>query len=121
SWLVEACADVGDIASARRYAAHVLLRARHGERLGEAAASRALARLAAKADRPDDCARWMKRADLSARLRGSRRENALNETLAARLEASAGRPCSARRVEHAQAELRAMGMNWYADRMLSPF
>ncbi|MCB1536200.1 MAG: AAA family ATPase [Rhodoblastus sp.] len=121
SWLVEACADVGDIASARRYAAHVLLRARHGERLGEAAASRALARLAAKADRPDDCARWMKRADLSARLRGSRRENALNEALAARLEASAGRPCSARRVEHAQAELRAMGMNWYADRMLSPF
>ena len=118
SWLVEACADVDDIASARRYAAHVLLRARDGERLGEAAVSRALAGLAAKAGRPDDVARWMKRADLSARLRGSRRENALNEALSARLDVRADEPCSARRAEHAQAELRAMGMNWYADRRL---
>ena len=68
--------------------------------------------------RPDDVARWMKRADLSARLRGSRRENALNEALSARLDVRADEPCSARRAEHAQAELRAMGMNWYADRML---
>lgn len=118
SWLVEACAEVGDVADARLYAAHVLLRARHGERLGEAAASRALARLAAKAGRPDDCARWMKRADLSARLRGSRRESALNEAMAAQLEGAANILCSTQRAANAQAELRAMGMNWYADRMI---
>ncbi len=43
SWLVEACAETGDVENARRYAAHVLRRAHNGERLGEAAVSRALA------------------------------------------------------------------------------
>ena len=48
SWLVEAAAAEGDIDTARRYAAHVLGRAREGERLGEAMACRALAKLAAR-------------------------------------------------------------------------
>ncbi|MCB1541112.1 MAG: AAA family ATPase [Rhodoblastus sp.] len=118
SWLVEACAEVGDIDGARRYAAHVLLRARHSERLGEAAVSRVLAQIAAKGDRPDDCARWMRRAELSARLRGSRREAALNEAQCAILETPAlDAECRHRHAERAQAELRAMGMDWYADRL----
>lgn len=111
SWLVEACAEIGDVANARRYATHVLRRARDGERLGEAAASRALALIAAKAGRKTDSARWMKRAALSAGLRGSRRERALNDALSATLQGCAD---SARQAE---AELRAMGMYWRADQM----
>lgn len=110
SWLVEACAEVGDVACARRYGAHVLLRARHGERLGEAAVSRALASMATRAGRASDCARWVDRANLSARLRGSRREAALNEALWATLPGRRGDAA------HAEAELRAMGMAWHADR-----
>ena len=47
SWLIEACVAVGDTTTARRYAGHVLRRTREDERLGEAAACRALARMAA--------------------------------------------------------------------------
>ena len=113
SWLVEACAETGDIEAARRYAAHVLLRARQGERLGEAAISRALAGVAADEGRYADVARWLARADLSARLRNSRREAALNAALRARIAGNA------EEIAAAQAELRAMGMRWYADRVAS--
>lgn len=112
SWLVEACSETGDVETARRYAAHVLLRARHGERLGEAAVSRALANVAAKTGDDADCWRWMKRAEFSARQRGSRREAALNGVVRAVL-------CkSPEGLSSAQAELRAMGMNWHADQAM---
>ncbi|HMN71561.1 MAG TPA: AAA family ATPase [Rhodoblastus sp.] len=113
SWLVEACAETGDVENARFYATHVLRRARNGERLGEAAISRALATIAAKRGHDGDAARWMKRAALSARLRGSRREAALNAAAGAALR---GSPSDA---EAARAELRAMGMDWYAERLAS--
>ncbi|MFV0281406.1 MAG: ATP-binding protein [Rhodoblastus sp.] len=79
SWLVEACAEIGAVEEARRYGVSVLLRARHGERLGEAAVSRAMAQIAAKAGDVACRRRWMKRADFSARVRGSQREAALND------------------------------------------
>ena len=112
SWLVEACAEIGDVETARRYAAHVLMRARDGERLGEAAVSRALATLAARSGKTGDCARWMKRAALSARLRGSRREAALNDKLCARLRRSRGDESAGALAERAAAELDAMGVKW---------
>lgn len=110
SWLVEACGETGDVETARRYAAHVLLRARHGERLGEAAVSRTLASIAAEAGDDADCRRWIRRAEFSARLRGSRRETALNDLLRAEL----GR--NRQDIAAAQADLRALGMNWHAAR-----
>ena len=60
-----------------------------------------------------DTVRWMERAARSARLRGSRREAALNAALAA---AISGDHAAAR---GAQAELCAMGMAWYADRPIA--
>ena len=110
SWLVEASAEIGDVETARRYAAHVLNRARDGERLGEAAASRALAMLAVRADDPTDFRRWMKRADLSARLRGSRREAALNDALSAQIRRAQGDHAAAALAERAAADLAAMGV-----------
>ena len=110
SWLVEASAEIGDVETARRYAAHVLNRARDGERLGEAAASRALAMLAARANDPADFRRWMKRADLSARLRGSRREAALNDALSAQIRRAQGDQAAAALAERAAADLAAMGV-----------
>lgn len=111
SWLVEACADIGDVDDARRYAKHVLMRARQGERLGEAAAARALAQIASHAGREADAARWMSRAAYSARLRGSRREAALNDALQAAIAHDRAA------ADRAQADLRALGMNWHAGRV----
>ena len=79
-WLVEACAAEGDIASARRYAAHVLRRAREGERLGEAVTCRAMARIAVARNDFAASHRWLRRAEASAKLRCSPRETALNQT-----------------------------------------
>lgn len=119
AWLVEACVETGDIAAARRYAAHILRRARHGERLGEAAACRALASAAADAGEQEACARWLRRADISATARKSRRERALNEALRGRIlllqaHCDEGRGV----VEAAAADLRDMRMEWSADAAL---
>ena len=91
SWLVEAAAAEGDIDTARRYAAHVLRRAREGERLGEAAACRALAKVAALRQDFARSQRWLRRAETSARLRGSPREAALNQAVRGGNSCSAGR------------------------------
>lgn len=115
-WLVEACAAEGDIVSARRFAAHVLLRAREGERLGEAATCRAMARIAAARD--DDFTasqRWLRRAENSAKLRGSPRESALNQIVRGEILSGQGHAEAAcRTIAEAAAELRAMGMHWHA-------
>jgi class 3 adenylate cyclase/tetratricopeptide (TPR) repeat protein len=88
-WLVEALVASGRVAEARPLAAHVLRRARRGERLGEGITARAMAREAAA--RGDGAAqrRWLARAEAAARSRGSAREAALNETLRAELTALA--------------------------------
>lgn len=115
SWLVEASAAVGDVATARRYAAHVLRRARDGERLGEAAACRAMARLAA--ERSDIAAgeRWLQRAATSAALRASPREAALNAVVRAELSCRQGHAAAAApMMAEAAAILQTIGMDWHA-------
>jgi tetratricopeptide (TPR) repeat protein len=117
SWLVEASAAVGDIETARRYAAQVLRRAREGERLGEAVTCRALARIAAARDDFATSQRWLRRAETSAKLRGSPREAALNQALRGELLARQGQTEAAcRSLAEAAAELSAMGMHWHASR-----
>jgi class 3 adenylate cyclase len=114
-WLVEACAAVGDIDTARRYAAHVLRRAREDERLGEAATCRALARIAAARSDFALSRRWLRRAETSAKLRGSQRETALNQTALAGLLYVQGDAETARRtMAEAAARLRALNMPWHA-------
>lgn len=77
-WLCEACVAAGELGEARRAAAVVLRRAREGDRLGEACAARAMARVSAAAGRGAAALRWLARADASAAVRGSVREEALN-------------------------------------------
>lgn len=114
-WLVEACAAEGDIETARRYAAQVLRRAREGERLGEAATCRAMAKIAAARDDFAASRRWLRRAETSATLRGSPREAALNRMARGQILARQGDAATARRtMAEAAAELRALGMDWHA-------
>lgn len=77
-WLAEALVAEGHWQQARPLVAHVLQRARQGERLGEAIVCRAMALQAAQdADAPA-VERWMARAVRSGSARGSPREAALN-------------------------------------------
>lgn len=80
-WLCEADAAAGDLKSARRSAAAVLRRVRDGERIGEAVACRAMARIAAQRGDAARALRWLDRADHSAAVRASTREHALNDAL----------------------------------------
>jgi len=115
-WLVEACAAEGDIAGARRYAAHVLRRAREGERLGEAATCRAMARVTAARNDFAGSQRWLWRAETSAKLRGSPRESALNQTARGELLYRQGdAEAACRTMAEAAAQLRALGMHWHAE------
>ena len=84
-WLAEACVAQGRVAQARQLAAHVMWRARQGERLGEGIACRAMARAALQHGRPDQAARWLRRAEAAAAARQSPREQALNAVLVAEL------------------------------------
>ncbi|MCA1414014.1 AAA family ATPase [Bradyrhizobium sp. NBAIM20] len=116
SWLVEAATAEGDVETARRYAAHVLRRAREGERLGEAAACRSLAKLAALRQDRGLSERWLRRAETSAGWRGSLRDAALNLSLRGELLAGQGRGEAARQTMMEAAEkLRALGMHWHAE------
>jgi tetratricopeptide (TPR) repeat protein len=85
AWLAEACVATGRDAQARQLAAHVLRRARQGERLGEGIACRAMARQAHGSGQTAAVQRWLSRAQASADVRQSCRETALNETLRAEL------------------------------------
>ncbi|MDA9407359.1 hypothetical protein XH80_11670 [Bradyrhizobium sp. CCBAU 45384] len=119
SWLVEAAAAEGDVETARRYAAHVLGRAREGERLGEAMACRALAKLAARRGDFGRSRRWLLRAETSAGWRGSLRDAALNLAAHAELLALQGQGEAARKTATEAAEkLRALGMRWHADQTI---
>ena len=119
SWLVEAAAAEGDVDTARRYAAHILGRAREGERLGEAMACRSLAKLAALRQDFGRSQRWLQRAETSAGWRGSLRDAALN--LAARGELLArqeqGEAAHLTATEAAE-KLSALGMHWHAEQAI---
>ncbi|ULK97933.1 adenylate/guanylate cyclase domain-containing protein [Bradyrhizobium sp. I71] len=119
SWLVEAAAAEGDVDTARRYAVHVLRRAREGERLGEAAACRSLAKLAALRQDFRLSQRWLQRAENSAGLRASLRDAALNLAARGELLAQQGQGEAARQTALEAAErLNTLGMAWHAERAI---
>lgn len=119
SWLVEAATAEGDVDTARRYAAHILSRAREGERLGEAEACRSLAKLAALHQDFGRSQRWLRRAEASAGWRGSLREAALNLAARSELFAQQGQGEAARQAATEAAEkLHALGMRWHAERAI---
>ncbi len=80
-WLCEASVAEGHLPQARQAAAVVLRRARQGDRLGEAAACRAMALAAGRQGDASRAERWMLRAEASSRLRGSTREAARDAQL----------------------------------------
>jgi hypothetical protein len=113
----EAFASAGQALEARQYAQRALARSEAGDLLGQTMAYRALARLAAEAG-PEDAERdgLLELARQSANARGSRRDLALTELLAAELWAmheartQDAAPCA----ERALAELEAMELRYHA-------
>jgi len=89
-WLAEGLAETGDIAGARHHAARAFLRARQGDRLGEAMAARALARLAAAGHGRRAPEYYLAIAQRSAAGRGSAHEAARNLLCVAQLTGSDG-------------------------------
>lgn len=115
-WLVEACVAEGSLTEARRYAAHVLRRARAGERLGEAVTGRAMAMAMIAVGDAARAERWLQRAEVSARIRGSPREAALNQLARGRLLERQGQmEAGSERIEAARTALRALGMPVHAN------
>ena len=84
-WLAEIMAIQGRVADARFYAARALMRARRGDRLGEAIACRAMARIAAQGFGPRSADHYLALAEKSATVRQSPRESALNRRCAEEL------------------------------------
>jgi tetratricopeptide (TPR) repeat protein len=114
-WLVEGCLEQGLLAAARDHAAQALWRVRSGERLGEAVACRALAVAAAQGGRPTEAARLLARAERSARLRDSPREQAHNLVARARIARGQGHHAAAQEALTAALDLlRALRMPWHA-------
>ncbi len=117
-WLVDVMAHIGDKAKAREYAIPIVQRIRRGgDRLGEAMAWRALARLEQGEGHSEQADHYMDLADRSAALRQSRREVAQNSLAVAQLWLARGEP--ARAADHlsfAEAEFKTMGMSHFAGR-----
>jgi hypothetical protein len=86
-----------------------------GERLGEAMTCRAMARIAAARDDFSASQRWLRRAETSAKLRGSPREAALNQSVRGEILSRQGHAeAASRTMAEAAAQLRALGMHWHA-------
>jgi tetratricopeptide (TPR) repeat protein len=110
-WLAEACVMEGRAEQARTLAAHVLRRARQGERLGEAIACRAMALLSAAEGSAAGATRWLGRAERAAEARGSLREQALNALARGHVRSRVGAaPAGPEALEGARATLRASGV-----------
>jgi hypothetical protein len=117
SYFAEGALAAGDLALAREYG-HALERARFGHRLGEASAHRTLAQAHALSGAiAGDVMRKVSRAFGAAAFRGSEREAALTNPLAAELQVTWGQSELARAVaEQAHAALIRMQMDWSAAR-----
>lgn len=115
-WLLDAAALRADVGGARRDAARLLLRARDGDRIGEAMGCRAMAALALGQGRGARAARWLERARQSARVRGSAHEAVHNDLAQAAWLAAAGDFARAEQMRQEAAErFAALGMSWHAD------
>ena len=84
-WLAHGRAMQGRWREARRHAARAFVRARKGDRLGEAMSARAMARVAAQGHTRQSAAYYLGLAERSARLRKSSHETAQNQICAAEL------------------------------------
>ncbi|MEM7701955.1 MAG: AAA family ATPase [Pseudomonadota bacterium] len=83
AWIAEAMVEAGQANQARFFAYLTFRRALKGDRLGEAIAARALARLNARQGDRDKTTHYLAMADRAARLRLSQREEAMNHLCAA--------------------------------------
>jgi len=113
-WLADLLARAGEVGDARIHAARALRRARRGDRLGEAMAWRALARLAAAGSyrrTVEDC---LGRAYAAAAKREAPHEIAVTRLYEAELALAAGeRERAALRLAEAMPSLAAMDMSWH--------
>ena len=116
-WLAEMTAAAGRAAEARHYAARALVQGRRRrDRLGEAMAWRALARLAASEGRPERADRYLARAMRTADARGSAHEVASTRLRAAEIALGRGdRAQALGLLDEAEAAFTRMGMRWHAE------
>ena len=115
-WLAEMLA-AADPATARHHAARAISLARSADRLGEAMACRAIARLAEAQGQPARADHFLARAAAAALSRGSRHEAAKNRLCAAELALGRGdRDSALAALDDAEAEFAAMDMGWHAER-----
>ncbi len=113
-WLAEGLFAQGDITRARHFAAMALTRARVGDRLGEAAAYRAMARLAAAGYARKTFEHYLDRAEASAAGRRSDREHALNSLCRVEILQANGEMQQAQDVLGPTIEnFATMQMNWH--------
>jgi class 3 adenylate cyclase/tetratricopeptide (TPR) repeat protein len=89
-WIAEAMADRGEEKTTRLFASLAFKRALKGDRLGEASAARALAKLAARSGGRRDFRRYLTHAGRAAQIRLSPREAALNRICEAQCLALTG-------------------------------
>ncbi len=112
-YVADALTTIGDGDGARRYAARALQRVRRGDRLGEAMACRALARLAATGQGGQSVNHYLDRALASAQARDSRHERAVITLCRGELLKDSD-PARARSLlEQAEREFSAMEMDWH--------
>jgi len=113
-WLAEALVASGQVPRARKYAARALLRARKGDRLGEAMTWRALARAATAGQGREPARICLERAMKAAQARGSPHEAAVTQLCAAELAlARDARAEAGALLEQASAAFDRMGMDWH--------
>jgi tetratricopeptide (TPR) repeat protein len=114
-WLADAEVGRGDIPAARRAIAGTLAQARSGDRLGEAMAARAAARVYAGNLRRSEL--WLRRARLVARMRQAPREEAATDLVEAELRLARHQPEHAVvLLARASTAFKTMEMPWFVDR-----
>ena len=118
-WHAEIMGETGRADLARHYAALAVARVRRaGDRLGEAMAYRAVARLAARGGDGRRAERYLAAAYRSAAIRGSPREEAQTRLCEAEIALAAGERGRAERpLAEARAAFDEMGMPYFAERV----
>ena len=112
-WLAAHYANIGDEHRARRHAAHSVMRARNGDRLGEAMAFRAVARIAAASENSDRAKHYLARAYHISDFRNSRHELAKTQICHAEIASAFDEHARARDLTtRAFENLTACGVTW---------
>ena len=113
-WLADVMSRSGHVAETRLYASAAFQRARKGDRLGEALASRSLARLAATGMGSRPPSHYLQRAYRCADARLSPRETAETRLCEAEIALSRGdAEGAAKLAQLAKAEFAKFGMDWH--------